>query len=182
MFHRPLLCSLLSGILLAAPACSSDDPAPAEAGNGTEAPSLPDLSPLTTFDPLNMTLWENYPKGLYEMLMLVETEFGLPSIVTENGTDKVTDDAYASDALVRTLTWVHQAIEEGADVGGYFYWSLIDNYEWNHGLSLRFGLFEVDVDDVAKPRTARGLAPIYAGISQQNAISAAQQEMWPIAP
>ena len=51
----------------------------------TGSASLPGLSPLTTFDPTNVVIGEDYAKGLYEMVMYVKDRYGLPSIITETG-------------------------------------------------------------------------------------------------
>ena len=47
---------------------------------------------------------------------------------------------------------LHAAMEEGADVRGYYYWSWVDNYEWNHGFDLRFGLNGLEADKSRTPR------------------------------
>ncbi len=147
---------------------------------GTEGAVLPELSPLSTFDPTTMTVWENYPRGIYEMIKVVNEDLGLPAIITENGTEDTQDDPVAKDTLVRILSWVARAIADGGDVRGYFYWSLIDNYEWNHGMDLRFGLFGVDIEDPTKPRTARPFSAIYAEIAGERRISEALQTAHPV--
>ena len=87
-------------------------------------------------------------------------EWGLPIYITENGVaDPTEDDAlgYVDPALrtVRDKTDEH-------DIRGYMYWSLIDNYEWNHGMNMRFGLYEVDTD--TKSRTLRPIGETYGEI------------------
>jgi beta-glucosidase len=96
--------------------------------------------------------WEIFPDAMYEALKIVQNEYGNPPvIITENGapfTDTVTDNQvhdprriqYIQDYLSR----VHDAVSEGADVRGYFYWSLLDNFEWAEGLSKTFGLIHVN--------------------------------------
>jgi len=101
--------------------------------------------------------WEVYPEGLTEVLLDVHSRYpGVPILVTENGaayedalevlpdgTKRVVDEARAN--YIRThVEAVRRAIERGADVRGYFVWSLLDNFEWGHGLSKRFGLVYVD--------------------------------------
>ena len=63
---------------------------------------------------------------------------------------------------------LHQAIEEGVDVRGYFYWSLLDNFEWAAGYEPQFGLYKVDRKTYE--RTARPSAEIYAEICRQNGV------------
>jgi beta-glucosidase len=60
------------------------------------------------------------------------------------------------------LRAVHAAIEAGVDVRGYFAWSLLDNYEWSHGFSKRFGLHHVDYETLA--RTPKASAHFYADV------------------
>jgi len=135
---------------------------------GTQEPFLPELSPLTNFNPLEVSPWENYPQGLYEMAMEVKQKYGLPMYVSENGTADVPNAEIGIQYLTSHLTALQQAVREGADVRGYFWWSLIDNYEWNHGMNMRFGMFAVDETDPAKPRTARPIAEVYRRIATDN--------------
>jgi beta-glucosidase len=87
-------------------------------------------------------------------------EYGLPMVITENGTTPT--EASADTFLRPHLRALLGAMGEGADVRGYLYWSLIDNYEWNHGMDLRFGMFEVD--PATKARTERPIATAYRDI------------------
>jgi beta-glucosidase len=99
--------------------------------------------------------WETYPQGLSDLLIGLHKEYkeyGLPPIyITENGfawADKL-DDATVSDPmridfLSRHLAALAFAIQQGVDIRGYFYWSLMDNFEWNSGYAKRFGLIYVD--------------------------------------
>ena len=97
--------------------------------------------------------WEVYPDGLTDTLRWIHDRYGaIPLYVTENGAafydpptvrGRVTDPlrvAYLRAHLRATL----DAIEAGVDVRGYIAWSLLDNFEWNHGYAQRFGLVHVD--------------------------------------
>src|SRR5690606_28393210 len=93
--------------------------------------------------------WEIYPKGLSELLVRVSNEYTkLPIYVTENGMAEAEGGndprrvKYYEDHLKAVLA----AQKEGADVRGYFAWSLLDNYEWAEGYSKRFGLVHVDYE------------------------------------
>lgn len=120
-------------------------------------------SPLFDFLPVG-GFWESYPEGMAEVLGLA-ADYGLPIYITENGTSTWTGDPTA-DFLLPHLHSMADAIEDGADVRGYYLWSLLDNYEWNHGMAMRFGLAEVDVE--SKARTLRPMARDYAGIAAGN--------------
>jgi beta-glucosidase len=63
---------------------------------------------------------------------------------------------------------VHRAIEQGADVRGYFHWSLVDNFEWAEGWSTHFGLLELDRE--TQERRPRPSAAVYAAICRDNAV------------
>lgn len=134
-------------------------------------PTLTTLSPLATFNPFTMQMWEDYPEGLYDMAKLVHDEFGLPSYVTENGKPDPDDDGTASRFMVQHLSALNQATRDRLDVRGYFYWSLIDNYEWNHGMGMRFGLYAVDPKDPTKERRARQTVSTYAEIIQARKVT-----------
>ncbi len=86
--------------------------------------------------------WEIYPEGIYKVLKNL-AKYEKPIFITENGIADAKDKKRA-DFIKEHLKWVNKAMEEGADVRGYFYWSLLDNFEWDKGFWPRFGLIEVD--------------------------------------
>jgi beta-glucosidase len=105
--------------------------------------------------------WEVQPRGLTSLLERVWDEYARPAgttlYVTENGAaydDVVTPthgptpvhDAERRDFVRVHLAAILDAIEAGVDVRGYFYWSLLDNYEWAWGYEKRFGIVRVDYD------------------------------------
>ena len=99
--------------------------------------------------------WEVYPAGLFELLFRLKTDYGNPPVyITENGAayaDTVAADGGVHDEarcryLELHLTAAAAAMRAGADVRGYFAWSLIDNFEWSHGYDKRFGLVYVDFE------------------------------------
>lgn len=88
--------------------------------------------------------WEIYPQGLTDLLARVSAEYTkLPLYVTENGMSEDDDNRRVAfyDAHLKAVL---AAREQGADVRGYFAWSLLDNYEWAEGYASRFGLVHVD--------------------------------------
>ena len=110
--------------------------------------------------------WEVFPDGLRRCLRRAAT-LGTPVYVTENGMATLDDDA-RTDHLRAHLGKVHAAIREGADVRGYFYWSLMDNFEWAEGYSRHFGLVAVDRQTLA--RRPRPTTSVYRDIIAANAI------------
>ena len=74
--------------------------------------------------------------------------------------------------------WTKRAIDDGADVRGYFYWTLMDNYEWNHGMDMKFGLYAVG-SDAAKTRTARSAVATYGEIIKKGDVSAELLKKFP---
>ena len=92
--------------------------------------------------PRNPLGWEIYPEGLRRTLLKLK-ELGLPILITENGvcTD---DDRVRGRFIEEHLKETALAMDQGAQVIGYLYWALIDNFEWAHGFGPRFGLVEVD--------------------------------------
>jgi len=110
---------------------------------------------------------EVYPEGLYRLLKRVAA-YGKPIYVTENGLPDEDDDQRPRFILTH-LVAMHRAIEEGVPVKGYFHWSLVDNFEWAEGWSLRFGLIALDVE--TQERTMRRSGQLYKEICQAGAIT-----------
>ena len=92
---------------------------------------------------LTDTGWEIYPEGLSQALLAVHELTSKPIYVTENG---IADDSDTrrSHFIRQHLHALRKAQCNGVDVRGYFFWSLLDNFEWSHGFSKRFGLYHVD--------------------------------------
>jgi len=142
------------------------------------APDVGDANrpePLTEFrgEPTDMG-WEVYPAGLREVLTRAYREYGHQSLyVTENGAaytvppaDGVVPDEIRRSYLEQHFIELHRAIEDGVPVGGYFVWSLLDNFEWGHGYSKRFGIVHVDFDD--QSRIVKDSGRWYAGVVAAN--------------
>jgi beta-glucosidase len=90
-----------------------------------------------------------------------------PIYITENGLSTL-DDRFRIVYLVTYLNAIHEAIRQGADVRGYLYWSLLDNYEWS-SFKPRFGLCHVDFETFE--RTVKPSGYFYREIIRQNAVS-----------
>lgn len=108
--------------------------------------------------------WEIYPQGIYYVLKDLQ-KYDKPIYITENGLADAKDkkrDKYIKDLLF----WVYKAIVENVDVRGYFYWSLLDNFEWDKGFWPRFGLVRVNFKTLK--RTIRRSALEYAKICRSN--------------
>jgi beta-glucosidase len=106
--------------------------------------------------------WEIYPKGLTELLVRVSRDYTkVPLYVTENGMSE-TDDTRRVGYYDIHLQAVLDAQKAGADVRGYFAWSLIDNFEWAQGYTSRFGIVHVDYD--TQVRTPKGSYRAFQGM------------------
>jgi beta-glucosidase len=130
--------------------------------------------------------WEVYPDGLYQALTSDLVPFAKnadgskrPIYITENGfptqfesTLHEGDWSLADDLRVNYLKMhllaVHRAIKDGANVKGYLYWSLLDNFEWADGLAPRFGLVRVSYP--TQERTLRRSGVLYAEIAKRNGL------------
>ncbi|MDF3297664.1 GH1 family beta-glucosidase [Streptomyces tropicalis] len=117
--------------------------------------------------------WTVDPTGLHELIMRYTREApGLPLYVTENGAacdDKVDADGRVHDPeriayLHGHLTAVRRALADGADVRGYYLWSLMDNFEWSYGYGKRFGAVHVDYATLA--RTPKSSAHWYGRVAR----------------
>ncbi len=99
---------------------------------------VPEGAPLTLMD------YEVYPEALEHVIRRVHEEMpGVPIMVTENGI-ATSDDAQRIAFIDRALEGVQRCLEDGIPVIGYCYWSLLDNFEWQKGYSLTFGLCAVN--------------------------------------
>jgi beta-glucosidase len=101
---------------------------------------------------LTETGWEVYPKGFEDVLRAAALA-EVPIVVTENGTAE-TDDRRKIAFMKDHLRVVLRLVREGVDLRGYFWWSLMDNYEWLEGLRPRFGLYHVDFRTLERTPTA----------------------------
>lgn len=104
---------------------------------------------------------ETYPEGLYKYADMVWKRYGKPIIVTENGiADR--NDSYRAQYITAHIAQVEKLLADGIDMRGYFYWSLLDNFEWDKGFWPKFGL--ASVDPTTKARTLRPSSKVYADI------------------
>ncbi|XP_020226797.1 beta-glucosidase 46 [Cajanus cajan] len=114
------------------------------------------IGELTPCDWLNV-----YPQGMKKILIYLKDRYNnTPMFITENGYGNLndpdlTEEEYLNDFkrieyMSGHLDNLMAAIREGADVRGYFAWSLLDNFEWKFGFSLRFGLHHVDFATLKK--------------------------------
>ncbi len=110
--------------------------------------------------------WEVHPMSIYYCLMGLK-RYGLPIYISEHGLADAADiirPLFIQNAARAVL----RALADGVPVKGYFHWSLLDNYEWAHGFSQRFGLVAVDYDTFE--RTPRPSAGVYKQICERNAL------------
>jgi beta-glucosidase len=127
--------------------------------------------------------WEVQPEGLTRLLRRVDQEYsaavGTALFVTENGAayddepvvedgERRVHDSGRADFVGAHLGAVLDAIEHGVDVRGYFYWSLMDNFEWAWGYEKRFGIVRVDYD--TQERTVKDSALQYSRIIAARAL------------
>jgi beta-glucosidase len=111
---------------------------------------------------LTDTGWEIHPRGLDRVLRLAAA--GLPILVTENGVATEDDRLRRSFLHEHTLILSHH-LAAVTRIEGYFYWSLLDNFEWLEGFRPRFGLFEVDYATFARRR--RPSADLFAALGRE---------------
>jgi beta-glucosidase len=109
--------------------------------------------------------WGFYPAGLENVLLNLK-KYNKPVYITENGLAD-SKDTRREKFIKDHLFHVHNAIRQGVDVRGYLYWSLIDNFEWTEGFAPRFGLIEIDREDLLR-RKVRYSATQYAEICKNN--------------
>jgi beta-glucosidase len=110
--------------------------------------------------PLNDMGWYMEPSGIYHVIMGAARRYKKPIYITETGVADINDE-YRRWWIEDTLNAVQRANAQGANVKGYFYWSLLDNFEWSQGFWPKFGLVKVDREHGMK-RTIRPSARWFA--------------------
>lgn len=111
--------------------------------------------------------WWIYPQGIKNILLKLK-RYNKPIYITENGVADAKDKhrkRFIHDMLIKC----GEAINEGVDLRGYFYWSLIDNFEWHQGFWPRFGIVEIDREHDLKRKPRKSFS-YYAEICKNNAI------------
>ena len=90
-------------------------------------------------------VWRTFAGGLYGVLMQLK-KYNKPIFIMENGkpTNSGIDDNDRQELLKDSIKYMKRAIDHGADVKGYFHYSLVDSYEWDSGYDFKFGLLEFD--------------------------------------
>ena len=121
--------------------------------------------------------WEVCAPALRRLLNKLDNDYHLPPIyITENGAafkDEVSADGKVHDQrrldyLKNHFIQTRLAMQDGVDVRGYFVWSLLDNFEWGHGFTKRFGIVRVDYE--TQKRTIKDSGEWYADVICKNAV------------
>ena len=118
------------------------------------------------------TKWEVFPEALTRVLLWVTERYGkLPLYITENGAafydpphtiDGRVEDPLRVEYYRQHLRAAHEAMKKGVNLRGYYAWSLLDNYEWAHGYSKRFGIVHVDYE--TQQRTIKSSGRYYSDV------------------
>ena len=161
-------------------AAHPDSPSTSSASTTTRATSFAPRRARRRFTPcvfdrtISTPRWtgKSSPPRSRDALLWVKERYGdIPLYVTENGaafydpphaTNGMVDDPLRVWYLREHLRAAHDAIAHGVDLRGYYAWSLLDNFEWSHGYSKRFGIVHVDFDTLA--RTPKSSARVYAKV------------------
>lgn len=136
----------------------------------TPLPGCAGVAEVAARPPLTDMGWEVNPGAHRDILLRCARDCALPLVITENGSawpgDVVTNgrvhDPQRTAYLMDHLGAVREAITQGADVRGYFAWSLLDNFEWAFGYDKRFGLVHVDYE--TQVRTVKDSGRAYAAL------------------
>lgn len=120
-------------------------------------------------------LWEYHPEGLRTCLDRYWNKYKKPIIITENGVCDESD-FLRLQAIQDYAKIVHQAIKDGIDIKGYYFWSSWDNFEWHLGPSMRFGLYECD--PVTKDRLRRPSGELYSRLAHSRKINIQTAEIF----
>jgi len=112
---------------------------------------------------------ERHPPGLESALREMHQQCHLPIYITEHGCSS-SDEAFRERDLRENLAALHRAMGRGVDVRGFYYWSLLDNFEWQFGYSKKFGLVSVDFNDPRRTRQMKPLGHVYRKVCIENSM------------
>ena len=110
--------------------------------------------------------WYCRPEGIYHALKQL-SKYSKPIFVAEAGLADA-HDTLRAEYITKQVTAMQRAVQDGVDVRGHLYWSLLDNYEWALGFEKRFGLVEINYETLE--RTIRPSAYVYKNICENNGI------------
>lgn len=120
--------------------------------------------------------YEFWAPGWRDIIVELSERFpGLPMTVTEGGIATEVG-ARRAENIVRTLEQIQLAIDDGADVRGYYHWSLMDNFEWAEGYEPKFGLYRVDLDTYERTPTLG--QEVLAAIAEARTLTAEQRDAY----
>ncbi|XP_025784620.1 lactase-phlorizin hydrolase [Puma concolor] len=113
------------------------------------------------------------PWGTRRLLNWIKEEYGdIPIYITENGVGLTNPKVEDTDRIFYHKTYINEALKayrlDGVDLRGYSAWSLMDNFEWLNGYTVKFGLYHVDFNNTNRPRTARASARYYTEVITNN--------------
>lgn len=134
----------------------------------------PEFVSPTPGEPMTAMNWQLVPESLYWGPRFLYERYNLPVLIAENGIscrdwvalDGKVHDPQRIDFILRYLRQLARAVNEGIPVLGYYYWSLLDNFEWTEGYKERFGLIHVDYS--TQTRTLKDSAHWYAEVIASN--------------
>lgn len=125
---------------------------------------------------------EQHPEAIHDVLHMLKEKYhvNVPIYVTENGYIQIDrgdkpkeaflDDPERIEYISEVLRWVHKAIQDGIDVRGYYVWSIMDNFEWNAGFTMRYGLCYTDFSTLERiPKKSAGW---YSRVIEENGFEA----------
>ncbi|XP_072469350.1 lactase/phlorizin hydrolase [Notamacropus eugenii] len=119
--------------------------------------------------------------GMRRVLNWIKEEYGdIPIYVTENGMGSKTSQIEDIDRIFFYKTYINEALKayslDGVNLRGYVAWSLMDNFEWLNGYSVKFGLYQVDFSDPNRTRTARTSARYYTEVISNNGMPLSKED------
>ena len=129
---------------------------------------------------------EQHPEAVYDVLHMLKEKYHItvPIYITENGYIQIDDggqpmedfleDEERIDYIRTVLQWVHKAMQDGIDVRGYYVWSFLDNFEWNAGFTMRYGLHYTDYQTLE--RVPKKSASWYSGVIASGGFDAPEPE------